>query len=116
MADGDGTTDFNQNNTSYTGGTPNFDERTGTYTNPNGGGAMPNLGPQGQNNGFLANVSDTLNRGLSSPYLIPAMGMAAQQFQQAGKYTDLGNQAAARADPFGNNGNRQQYIDQLSAL
>ncbi len=63
---------------------------------------------------FLDNVGNFIQTGLNSPMLIPSLATAAQQWQQAGQYQDLGNQAADRADPFGQY--RRGYGDQLQAL
>lgn len=91
-----------------------------TYTNPNGGiapiGSTGQNPPTGTSNGFMSNVNQFVSNGMNSSMLIPAVAAAINGYNNAGHYEDLGNQAAARADPFGNNGNRQQYIDQLSAL
>lgn len=46
---------------------------------------------------------------------LPLAGMAGQQFYNADKYRDLGNEAANRADPFGL-GNRQKYQGLLSQI
>ena len=78
-------------------------------------GSTPGVNQSGLG-GFMQGVGQFLT-GSNNPFtnasLIPAMAMAAQQWHNAGQYTDLGNRAAAMANPMGD---RSQYVNELSAL
>lgn len=84
------------------------------YTSPTGG-----TNANGGVTGFLNDVGQFVtgsNNPLVNGSVVPAEAMAIKQWNDANTYRELGNQAAATANPFGNNNNRQQYIDELSAL
>lgn len=64
---------------------------------------------------FITNTANNFaNNVASNPYAIPAAAMAAQQFHNADQYRQAGNQAADRADPFGQY--RRGYGDELANL
>ena len=89
---------------------------TGQGINEQTGQPTPGVNQSGVG-GFLQGVGQVLT-GSNNPFtnasFLPAMGMAAQQFYNAGQYRDLGNQAADRADPFGPS--RAGYIARLNHL
>lgn len=99
--------------TVYPGGSSTFDEHAAAT-----GGQQPT--PTSSNGWNLAQgIRDvgsaiTGNTGLGASALIPAWAQALQQWNNAGKYEQLGQDAANRADPFGQY--RQYYGDKLRSL
>lgn len=92
--------------TVYPGGSATFDEGSGSYRPVTSG--VP---------GFLEQAGQFLtgsNNPMQNMAVLPFLGTAAQQWNSAEKYRQLGHEAADRADPFGQY--RRGYGDQLQGL
>jgi hypothetical protein len=114
MADGDGMYDVQIVPPGASGGSPMY-PIYGDQPQPQApAGYQPSQSGVG---GFMQNVGQFLtgsNNNFTNAAFLPAAATALQQWQQAGQYRDLGNQAADRADPFGQY--RRGYGDMLQGL
>lgn len=101
--------------TATSGSTSTDGSSTSQIPNVTTGGISPGVTQSGVP-GFMQNVGQFLtgsNNPLTNSMLIPAIAQAIQQWNNAGTYTQLGQQAAQVANPFGD---RSQYVNELSNL
>lgn len=105
---------YDQNGNAYTDGSMQTPVNGGSSSVAPPAGYTPSQSGVG---GFLQGVGQTItgsNNNFTNASFVPAMLTAGQLYNDAGKYQDLGNQAADRADPFGPQ--RAGYIARLNQL